>query len=90
MNSQMHHMRSVEKRQSEEIDLLEKARREAEEELGITKNQVIQLIEENDQLRDKQKEFYEILQGKIGKISEELKQEREKRLHAQNICQVLQ
>ena len=83
-------MRNIEKRQSEEIELLEKARREAEEELGITKNQVIQLIEENDQLRDKQKEFYEILQGKIGKISEELKQEREKRLHAQNICQVLQ
>lgn len=72
----------------EELQQLDKVKRDIEEELGITKNQVVQLIEENDHLREKQNEFYEMLQGKIGKISEELKQEREKRIYAQNTCQV--
>ena len=52
------------------------------------KSQISELLGENEELRNKQKDFYGILQDKIGGISEELKMERERRLQSQNHCKV--
>ena len=89
LNAHIDHLKNVEKAQAEEINALAQSKKELDEELGFTKNQMAELLNENDELRDKQKDFYEILQGKISKISDELKQEREKRIQAQNLCKVI-
>ena len=82
-------MRNIERNQAGEIENLRRSKKEIEDEFNYTKAQMSELLSENDELREKQKDFYEILQGKINKISDELKQEREKRIQAQNLCRVV-
>jgi len=82
-------LRNIERNQAGEIENLRRSKKEIEDEFNYTKAQMSELLSENDELREKQKDFYEILQGKINKISDELKQEREKRIQAQNLCRVV-
>jgi len=89
LGAQVDHLRNVERHQASELENLRRARKEIEDELTYTKAQMSELLGENDELREKQKDFYEILQAKINKISDELKYEREKRIQAQNLCKVI-
>jgi hypothetical protein len=58
------------------------------DELSKAQNQIIDLINENEALKEKQKDFYNILQNKINEISAELKFEREARIDCETRCRV--
>ena len=49
---------------------------------------MFELMNENDSLKEKQKEFYGILNKKINEISDECKFEREKRIIVENKARV--
>ena len=53
-----------------------------------SQSQVLELMNENDILKEKQKEFYGILNKKLNEISDECKFEREKRIIADNKARV--
>lgn len=58
------------------------------DELFKIRSMLSQASSENDELKDKQKEFDVILRRKMEEMTEELRKEREKRIEAEHHCTV--
>ena len=87
-NIDIQKLKDSNKRKKGEIENLTNQRKELTEELSKSQNQIMEIINENESLKDKQKDFYNILQGKINEISLELKYEREARIGFETKCRV--
>jgi DNA repair exonuclease SbcCD ATPase subunit len=84
----MQKMKESYKKKKTEIENLTKAKKELTDDVTRDENQILDLINENDALKDKQKDFYSLLQTKIDEMSKELKTEREKRINAESLNKV--
>jgi hypothetical protein len=76
------------KSKKSEIENLQNTKKQVADELSRAQTQIIELINENENLKDNQRDFYRILQTKIDEISQELKHERERRLHTESQLRV--
>lgn len=89
LNSDLAKLKEANKRKKIDIETSLKSKKEVSDELSKAQNQILDLINENEHLKDKQKDFYNLLQTKIDEISRELKTERERRINAEATCKVI-
>jgi hypothetical protein len=88
LTSDISKLKDANKRKKIDIETSIKSKKEVSDELSRAQNQILDLINENELLKDKQKDFYALLQTKIDEISRELKIERERRINAESTCKV--
>lgn len=88
LNADIVKLKESNKRKKIDMETSIKSRKDVSDELAKAQNQILDLINENELLKDKQKDFYALLQTKIDEISRELKGERERRINAEATCRV--
>ena len=71
-----------------ELESTQTLKKDYNDELFKIRSLLTQTSNENEELKDKQKEFDMILRRKMEEMTEELRREREKRIEAENDCNV--